>query len=170
MPFVFFHLICTIGIINFFCLNFRKVKGISVRTELIFVQGKTALHNIAWSTLGNCDAVFKPDLFTVWLVNFVGDLNAFLFWTFWLKTDVFNVSLKQCSYCIGTPSVSDRHALQFDMFCLVFDPWACSSVIWYFLLTYYSALKKKLIISVCRLWTWLLLSESDSYWEHTLKW
>lgn len=59
---------------------------------------------------------------------------------------------------------------QFDVFCLVFDPWARSSVIWYFLLTYYSALEKKLIINVCRLWTWLPLSESDSYWEHALKW
>lgn len=103
----------------FFCLNFKKVEGISVRTERILVQGKAALHSIAWITLGNCDAVFKPDLFTVWLVNFVGDLNAFLFWTFWLKTDVFNVALKQCSYCIGTASVSDRQALIFSLICFV---------------------------------------------------
>lgn len=32
---------------------------------------------------------------------------------------------------------------QLDVFCLVFDPWARSSVIWYFLLTCYFALEKK---------------------------
>lgn len=117
MLLVFFHLICTIDIMFF--LAFQKSRGNFCKDWSDTLQGKTALPSIAWRTLGNCDAVFKPDLFTVWLVNLVGDLNAFLFWTFWFKTDVFNVSLKQCSYCIGALSVSDNQALIFSLICFV---------------------------------------------------